>query len=447
MKILITNGVALNTGDAAIILSIIELMRDQFGQNTEFIIYDPKPDVTRKYYPEFTWRKSLYSQITEPKSVEFTGKSFLTSVWRRISKKWRININPYLFYLAAWCHNKGLNFITRLLLNNEQLQDLKHYNSADLIISTGGTYLVETYSLTPRIFDFQITLLMKRPLILYTQSLGPFLNQKNRKYLKDIFNKSILILLRDELSFRHLQDLDVTNNKIHVSSDVVFSFKNQIEHRYTKSSTYLDGQSKLKIAISVRFWQAFKKVSAEVGMNNFQSVMCAATQYLVEQHNAEITYISTCQGIPEYWTDDSKLSTKIYNQLPDNIKSNVHVNTDFHHPQILLEMLKDYDVVIGTRMHMCILSLVAGTPVLPIAYEFKTKELFARLGLSEWVHDIETINQEILINSIGKFLVELPKIREHLFEKVEKEKYRAMQSGYLVKESLDKWQQEQTNIL
>ncbi|MBE9004342.1 polysaccharide pyruvyl transferase family protein [Fortiea sp. LEGE XX443] len=443
MKILITNCVALNTGDAAIILSIIDLMRDQFGKNTEFIIYDPKPDITRRYYPELTWRNSLYSQITELTSIEFSKKSFLMNAWQRISKKWKISFNPSLFYFAAWCQNQGLDFITRILLNSEQLQDLYHYCSADLIISTGGTYLVETYSLAPRIFDYQITLLLKRPLVFYTQSLGPFLNQKNRKYLKNIFNQSILILLRDELSLKHLQDLNIENSKNHVSSDVVFSFQSQIEPRYIKPDAYLN-KTKLKIAISVRFWQAFKTVSVEAGMLNFKSTLCAVTQYLAEQYNAEITYISTCQGIPEYWTDDSKLATEIYNLLPDNIKHNIHVNTDFHHPQILLEILKEYDLVIGTRMHMCILSLVAGTPVIPIAYEFKTKELFSRLGMSKWVHDIETINQENLINSIENFLFEFPKIKDYLFEQVEKEKYRAIKSGYLVNESLDKWHKEQT---
>lgn len=36
-------------------------------------------------------------------------------------------------------------------------------------------------------------------------------------------------------------------------------------------------------------------------------------------------------------------------------------------------------------MHMAILALTSGTPVFPITYEFKTQELFNRLGLGEWV--------------------------------------------------------------
>ncbi len=278
-----------------------------------------------------------------------------------------------------------------------------------------------------------------RPLVFYTQSLGPFLNPKNKNTLKKIFNKSLLILLRDELSLKHLRDIGVNENKIHISSDIVFSSKSQIKSINIQKSNNDSAASRLKIAISVRFWQQFKKVSVELGINNFRSVMCAATQYLVEKHNAEITYLSTCQGIPEYWTDDANFASEIYNQLPNAIQKQVNINTSFHHPQTLLEKLANYDLVIGTRMHMCILSLAAGTPVLPIAYEFKTKELFARLGMSAWVQDIETINQEFLINSIEEFLASLPNIKSDVMVQVKKERDRAVESSFLVKQMLEKW--------
>lgn len=440
MKILITNGVALNAGDAAIILSIIELLRIQFGQDTEFIIYDSSPNIASKYYPELVWRRSIYPQITQPEEKECLKNSLLDKAWKRLKQSWRYRVNLPLFYFAAWCQVKGLSYISKLLLNKEQLQDLYHYSSADLIVSTGGTYLVEIYSLKPRIFDYQVSLLMQRPLVFYTQSLGPFLNQNNRKILRKIFNESILILLRDELSLKNLQELGINEDKMHLSSDVVFSFKSNMETVNLQPSSNLYLNSKLKIAISVRFWQAFKTVSVETYMNSYRSAMCALTQYLVKKYNAEITYISTCQGIPEYWTDDSKIATEIYNLLPNDIQERVSVNSNFHTPQILLEMLKSYDLVIGTRMHMCILALTGGTPVFPIAYEFKTKELFARLGMSKWVQDIETINEESIIRLIEDFLVNLPQFKTHLMAQVEQEKFRAIKSGVLVKESLEKWQ-------
>ncbi|MCG6135957.1 MAG: polysaccharide pyruvyl transferase family protein [Nostoc sp. LLA-1] len=442
MKILITNTVALNGGDAAILLSIVDILCREFGDDTEFIIYDSKPDIASRYYPQLTWRKLIFLRITELNSIKSLEQILIKQIWYKISSFWYLKIKPFLFYLAAWCQVNRLKFISKIVLNKEELQDLYNYSSADLIVSTGGTYLVENYPLNPRIFDYQISLLMKRPLIFYTQSLGPFLNPKIRNQLRNIFNQSLLILLRDDLSFRYLEEIGVDKNKVHVSSDIVFSFKSQREPLRKEIFSSYPKNSPLKIAISVRYWNKFKTISIELGMNNFRSAMCAVTKYLVEQHNAEIIYLSTCQGIPEYWTDDSKFATEIYNLLPDSIQKKVTVNNNFHHPQNLVEMLTSYDLVIGTRMHMCILSLAAGIPVFPIAYEFKTKELFSRLGMSEWVQDIETINQMSLINSIEKFLNSLPQLKHDLMLEVEKEKERAVRSSFLVRESLEKWQQK-----
>ncbi len=173
MKILITNTVALNGGDAAILLSIVDILSLEFGDDTEFIIYDSQPDIASKYYPQLTWRKLLYLHITETANIKFIKQTLLKQVWHKISKLWSFKINPLCFYFAAWCYVNHLKFIARLLLNKERNQDLYHYSSADLIVSTGGTYLVENYPLKSRIFDYQITLLMKRPLVFYTQSLGP----------------------------------------------------------------------------------------------------------------------------------------------------------------------------------------------------------------------------------------------------------------------------------
>jgi colanic acid/amylovoran biosynthesis protein len=109
------------------------------------------------------------------------------------------------------------------------------------------------------------------------------------------------------------------------------------------------------------------------------------------------------------------------------------VDTAFHSPTDLLSDLHGFDAVIGTRMHFCILSLLAGVPVLPIAYEFKTNELFARLGLADWVQDIGSVNADELTATFDKFWKALPGIRPVLFASVERERQSALHAVSLIK--------------
>lgn len=429
MKVLITNTVALNGGDAAILLSVIDLLVRAFGEETEFVVYDSQPEIASQYYPDLAFRRLLFSTVAGTTSLEFLGK---------VGRYGIRSLNLLRFYFAVWCRQQGLAFATQICLSNEEKADLYEYSSADLIVSTGGTYLVEGYSLFSRIFDYKVALLLKRPLVFFTQSLGPFLKKNNQKIFSEIFYSSPLILLRDELSLKHLQDINVTSSNIHVSSDVVFSLSefSVVEQACHQS---FPKNPRLKIAISVRNWPHFKTVSSESGMKNFREALCQATQHLVEKLDVEVTYISTCQGIPEYWANDSEVATDIVAQLPEHVRRLVTVDAAFHHPKDLLESLKSYDVVIATRMHMAILALSAGTIVFPIAYEFKTQELFNRLGLGQWVQDIETVRSASLIHAIDSFLQSIPEIQHSLFSNVLEERARALESSSLVKDAFREW--------
>ncbi len=88
---------------------------------------------------------------------------------------------------------------------------------------------------------------------------------------------------------------------------------------------------------------------------------------------------------------------------------------------------------------MAILALGVGIPVFPIAYEFKTRELFERLGLGCWIQDIENICAESLISLVDSFIKSLPQIRKKLFYEVEQERRCALMSGEIVKKAFEQW--------
>jgi colanic acid/amylovoran biosynthesis protein len=89
---------------------------------------------------------------------------------------------------------------------------------------------------------------------------------------------------------------------------------------------------------------------------------------------------------------------------------------------------------------MAILSLGAGVPVFPIAYEFKTQELFKKLGCGHWTVDIEEIESQSLIQSVDSFLNSIPETCKTLFPAVKQEREQAWESSSLVKNFFEEWQ-------
>jgi colanic acid/amylovoran biosynthesis protein len=94
---------------------------------------------------------------------------------------------------------------------------------------------------------------------------------------------------------------------------------------------------------------------------------------------------------------------------------------------------------------MAILSLGAGVPVFAIAYEFKTEELFCKLGQQASLIDIENIDENVLINRVDALISSLPQVRQQLFTGVEQERLSAWQTSNLVQQAFKQWQLDHQN--
>jgi colanic acid/amylovoran biosynthesis protein len=230
------------------------------------------------------------------------------------------------------------------------------------------------------------------------------------------------VLLRDERSRRHLIDIGADSGNIQIVADAAFALS---------SPPRKAPSERLKVAVSVRDWPHAEGDPSVVN-HRYREAVAAAVETLVRSHDAYVTFLSTCQGVPEYWVDDSRVADDIVERLPVDVREHVEVDHEFHTPSALVERLTDVDLVVGTRMHMLILALVAGAAVFPVAYEFKTRELSERLGLGDWVQDFEAVDRETLPLAVDRFVLALPEVRARLGSRVAAERASAADTGRLL---------------
>lgn len=421
MKIAVTNTVALNGGDAAILLGLLEILRNAFGQS-EIRIYDNQPTVAKRYYGELNFRRLLYLQVH-------------TGVPIRLIGRLRETIERLSFWLGVRLSRvKVTRWLAKRILGTELFDDVSYYSAADLIVSTGGTYLVEHYSLESRIFDYNVALYFGKPLIFFTQSLGPFKLPKNQDRLRRIFDRATLVLLRDNVSICNLRNISVQNPRVYECADAAFALP-------TRSLAALRANRKrsegiLRIAISVREWNKFDGCSVREGMERYVTAIKDVTEFLTMERNAEVVFVSTCQGIPEYWTNDSTLALAIWERLSANAKAKVSVDRAQHSPSELVELLAAFDILVSTRLHMAILGFLAGLPVVPISYEFKTQELFKRVGMEWPVESIEDIKVQRLTRTIDDCLEAHRRDPDKLYSVVENMRRSAFATAELLQATI-----------
>jgi colanic acid/amylovoran biosynthesis protein len=399
------------------------VLKDAYGQDTEFIVYDSHAEVAKQYHKGINYRLSLFDHY----------KSTYNKRFARIRLKYNVFSSLKRLMIAANLYAAGFHKLAFSLLGKEEAKDFHHYASADLIVTTGGTYLVENYSLESRIFDFSFTNTLGKPLVFFTQSLGPFKKPDNQQHFKRIFDQAVLILLRDQASYQNLVDIGINISRSKVVSDIVFSDTNATILEAAKKKVIA---TPLNVAISVRDWKYFKGRTQEEGVDKYFRSVAAICEYVVLQLKGNITFVSTCQAIKEYHVDDSKTAKNIYKLLSEETKNNTKVDDDFHNPEGFKSIISKFDVVISTRMHVAIQALNMGIPVLPIAYEFKTTELFSKLIDKELILNIDTITEEGAVQVFKKYLEQLPVFRESLFNGVSKEHQSALEPVKYLKELL-----------
>lgn len=422
MRVAIINTTFLNGGDAAINIGTFRILRRTFGDDTEFVCFDSQPGIASTLYPEIQIRPLVFDRVAAGLPTLIPRKLALAGILAsaRIQRS-----------APDWLSTRLPGFMRRLFSD---------YAAFDVIVSAGGTYLVDRYRLAPRLFEFLLVLALGRPLVFFTQSIGPMRVKRDRSILGWIFKRSAIVMVRDDKSYQEMLSFGMSADRIARCPDAAFALAEA-----GRSQPVRQPGTPPRIAISVRNWPFFsapdggQDSNAENGMNRYLDAVAGFIDRVVQTDGAKVTLLSTCQGVGEYWTDDSGIAQQVFERLSKHSHGSVGIDRAFRTPDALIDRLKSFDSVVATRMHMAILALCAGRPVVPIAYEFKTEELFRTLGFQVPVSSIESVTAAQIYDAWRACTLDTVGHRASAgWERVEQCHERALDSGSFVALALAK---------
>lgn len=294
--------------------------------------------------------------------------TYSTFQLNKVEKKY-----PEKVWIASILSNKYLNHIPIIRYIYYCIKILCHpiIKKQDLIIAAPGGYINSYYGFKLKLLVLSLyKRLLGKTIIMYSQSIGP-LNRKDEKVIKKYLPYFSKFLVRDEASFQRIKPLTEKGESLVKTYDAAFLM--EPKGQVLKSSTK-------QIAISVRSWK-FDNRSQDI----YQQLIQDMVKELIF-HGFEIVFLSTCQGDTEY-IDDSIEALRIYQSFPKRMQESITIDANNYNLDQLKERLQGFDYVIGTRLHMCILSWLSGVPAFNISYEEKGKECYSYLGLEKYTID------------------------------------------------------------
>lgn len=265
---------------------------------------------------------------------------------------------------------------------------LSAYARANLIVSSAGNFLYTSGKLAlPLALQFGAIFLgvaLGKPLYTMPQTLGPFASKGvasvwQRAALYLLATHARLLQVRDEPSRALVRAARGPLNRTVVSPDVALLFS-------TGGATSMRREHTTpRLGVTLINWGA--QSAAFVTQDAFESAVGEAIRCFVGETGGEAWLFPQVTG-PLAADDDRVPARRVAAQLGE-IADRVHLIGETLPAETLQLAYGDMDIFLGTRLHSTLFALVAGTPVAAIAYQPKTRGVFALMGLEDWVIEIE----------------------------------------------------------
>jgi colanic acid/amylovoran biosynthesis protein len=454
-RILITNchntynlGCEYNRGGAAVLISTIKMLR-RCIPHAEFTTFVQLSD---------DFSKECGLKVIRNKT--FSSKPF--------SLRTMLKSSSNLVRCILWAvSHKRFSLPAKALISNRELRE---YADADVILDVSMDHYSDDFgcvSIIEHSKDILLGVLLKKPVIIWAQSLGPFRSKLTSWLVRLALNRVALITVRDEISLAHLRELGVDGPPTYVTADPAFLLEPAGEERardilakeevdasetpivgLTLSCTTLMAEAKgsaylqymesayriIRLILpETLFGFAARQAShfKRLDMSSFLKVevICEIMDYLVEKLDATIVLIP---HDTDPFFDDRIIARDVLQRAKQPKRVRL-IMGDYSAPE-LKAVIGKCDLFIGGKMHANIAATSMHVPTVGMQYGHKFYGIMRLLGQEQYVCNKFTVEE--LKSKVDRAWADRERIRGELAAKTDILKKYAFYNAKLVEDLL-----------
>lgn len=251
----------------------------------------------------------------------------------------------------------------------------------DLLIIGGGGLLMDMYKRDAPLYS-TLGILGHRygcKVVIYGVGAGPINTKVGSFFIKKLLTKADSISVRDDQSRTLLLNKLNLQKEIQVIGDPAFAVPFPIEKNSSQNSI-----RNVAVTAVPYFSNQYWPVADQAKYNHYISGMAKNLDHLIETKQVKVTFFST------KYPQDIEVTKDIASRM-ENI-GQTEILEDNLYPNDIVTLCAKQDLVIGTRLHSLILSLVAETPIIGIGYHQKVFDFMDRINQTASYLDINTLS-------------------------------------------------------
>jgi len=288
------------------------------------------------------------------------------------------------------------------------LDAFKKLKGTDMFIVPGTGLLTDVYGLRGwgpySLFKWSLIAKLRGCEVLFVSvGAGPIYSGLGRYFIKSALSVANFRSYRDEASMAYLRGIGVRTNSDRVYPDLVFSLPEAIVSRKTEKRA-----GRPAVGLGVMQYQgrySIENPSSRIYQEYLNTLVAFAGWLLA--HDYDIILLI---GDPKDW--------RVAEQLKSQLKATIGTYDEERilgqaAPSVeqLLTQIAATDLVVATRFHNVLFSLVFNKPTIAISFHHKSASLMRDMGLAEYCHDINDMNAGRLIEQFQRLETNAEKLK------------------------------------
>ncbi len=378
-----------NKGAAAMLQSSIKQLKKKYGSRLNINLMSVYPGEDRKQLPHD------FVKVVPCKPERLLFIAFPLAI---------------LYRILGWIPG-----MRKILCKNKIL---RAYRDTDLVIDEAGISFVDSRGFVMNTYAFAtmaVPMLLKVPVVKYSQAMGTFKNPWNRFLAKWILPKMMLVCARGQGTYDNLKGIGIEKN-VKLCADGAFTMEDddtiakEVEE-FTAEDKFFDTSAENKI-VGLSVSSVVDKKCTKQNID-YRKAMVDFIDYLTE-HGYKVLIIANAARINSVKPRNNDLI------VGDDIFSRVK-NKDlvrWYHKEMDAEEIREYigrcRFLVASRFHAMIGSLQRKVPVLLIGWSHKYQEVLDMFGLGQYAIDFSKLELTAFIKEFERFEAAENEIRECL---------------------------------
>lgn len=236
---------------------------------------------------------------------------------------------------------------------------------------------------------------------------------------KAVVNQVDVITLREELSYREIQNLNIEKPQVFLTADPAVTIeaggKEEIDEIFMKEN--INPNEKL-IGFSVRKWSDYEK---------YQTVIARVADYVCENYGAKPLFI------PMHYPSD----LLIIDNIVAKMKNKCYVIRNKYSVAQMLGIIGRTQLLIGMRLHALIFAASLKVPLVGLVYETKVEGFMQYINQPSAGH-VSSLEFEKIIEIVDYVWNRRDEIRRELEETTETLRNKALENAKIAVELIEK---------